>query len=94
VDWRTGRIFHGLFIISDGIFKIYDLIQTLEMPVNIHTFGLDEMDTICKEFPKLKVVIAHPGDGQAMRERIEFVKTHPNTYLDLSGTGSFRWGML
>ena len=80
--------------LGDGVFKIYDLIQELGMPVNIHSAGLDEINTICKNFPKLKVVIAHPGDGQLMRERFEFIKTHPNAYLDLSGTGLFRWGML
>jgi len=80
--------------LGEGMFKIYDLIQELGMPVNIHAFGLDEMDTVCKNFPKLKVVIAHPGDGQSMRERFEFIKTHSNAYLDLSGTGLFRWGML
>ncbi|MFA6102964.1 MAG: amidohydrolase family protein [Victivallaceae bacterium] len=80
--------------LGDAMFKIYDLIQEFDIPVNIHPFRLDEMETICKNFPNLKLVIAHPCDGQEMRARFEFVKTYPNAYLDLSGTGLFRWGML
>lgn len=77
-----------------GISKVYDLIQELGIPVNIHTSDLNELDALCKAFPKLKIVLAHPGDGEEMKTRVEFVKTHANMHLDISGTGLFRLGML
>jgi len=81
--------------LGEGAFKIYDLAQTLGMAVNIHPFAaFEEIETICKNFPKLNVVIAHPCDGDEMKRRFEFIKKYPNAYLDLSGTGLFRWGML
>jgi hypothetical protein len=80
--------------LGDGMFKIYDLVQNLGLPINIHPADFAEMKTICENFPKLKLVIAHPTDSASMRERFEFIKRYPNAHLDLSGTGLFRWGML
>lgn len=80
--------------LGDGMFKIYELAQDLDLPVNIHPADFAEMKTICENFPDLKLVIAHPTDGASMLERFEFIKKHKNAYLDLSGTGLFRWSML
>ncbi len=80
---------------SENMFQIYALAQELEIPVNIHPYGLDEIEKVCKNFPKLNVIIAHPSSGLAtIKERFDFVKKHPNAYLDLSGSGVFRYGML
>jgi predicted TIM-barrel fold metal-dependent hydrolase len=76
------------------MFKIYDLVQNLGLPINIHPADFAEMKTVCENFPDLKLVIAHPTDGAGMQERFEFIKKYPNAHLDLSGTGLFRWGML
>jgi predicted TIM-barrel fold metal-dependent hydrolase len=80
---------------SKNMFQVYALAQDLDLPVNIHPYGLDEIEKVCQSFPKLKVVIAHPTSGVAtIKERFEFIKKHPNAYLDLSGSGVFRYGML
>ena len=80
---------------SENMFQIYALAQDLELPVNIHPYGLDEIEKVCQNFPKLKVVIAHPSSGlDTIKERYDFIKKHPNAYLDLSGSGVFRYGML
>jgi predicted TIM-barrel fold metal-dependent hydrolase len=79
---------------SPGMFQIFEVAQTLEITVNIHPFAMDEIEQVCNNFPELNVVIAHPCDSAQMLERYEFIRTHANAYLDLSGTGLFRWGML
>ncbi|MFA7229703.1 MAG: amidohydrolase family protein [Victivallaceae bacterium] len=80
---------------TPAMFQIFDLAQNLDLPVNIHPGDFNEMAKICTAFPKLKVVVAHPSDGKDnMLARFELVKKYPNAYLDLSGSGVFRWGML
>jgi predicted TIM-barrel fold metal-dependent hydrolase len=80
--------------LGTGAFAIYDLAQQLDLPVNIHPGPLEEMETICQNFPRLKLVLAHPCDGDEMKRRFDFVRRHAAAHLDLSGTGLFRWGML
>ena len=80
---------------SENMFQIYALAQDLEIPVNIHPYGLDEIEKVCQNFPELKVVIAHPSSGlTTIKERCDFIRKYPNAYLDLSGSGVFRYGML
>jgi predicted TIM-barrel fold metal-dependent hydrolase len=80
---------------SENMFQVYALAQDLEISMNIHPYALDEIEKICENFPKLKVVIAHPSAGsETIKERFAFVKKYPNAYLDLSGSGVFRYGML
>lgn len=81
--------------IEPGMNQVYDLAQQLNLPINIHPYGLDEIDQICLNFPKLNIIIAHPtGDKNGIMARYELIKKYPNAYLDLSGSGLFRWGML
>jgi predicted TIM-barrel fold metal-dependent hydrolase len=43
----------------------------------------------------LNVIIAHPTSGlSSAKERFELLKKYPNAYLDLSGSGVFRYGIL
>lgn len=80
---------------SENMFQVYALAQDLDIPVNIHPYGLEEIEKICQNFPKLKVVIAHPTSGlDSAKERFVFLKKYPNAYLDLSGSGVFRYGVL
>lgn len=90
IDELIGYCMDYKSYLNDG----FDLIQELDILVNIHSFRIDEMETICKNFPNLKLVIVHSRDGQEMRARFEFIKTYLDARLDLSGTGLFRWGML
>lgn len=73
---------------------VYELAQELGMPVNIHQADLKDIEKILSDFPELKVVMAHPGEKALYLERLALMKRFPNLYLDISGTGLFRWGML
>ena len=75
--------------------QIYALAQDLALPVNIHPRDLSELAEICRDFPKLNVIIAHPtGDKAGIEARYELLSRFDNLYLDLSGAGLFRWQML
>lgn len=62
--------------------------------VNFHCGDLGVIDRLCAALPTLRLVLAHPGDGQSYRERLALVVKHPNLRLDLSGTGIDRMGFL
>ncbi|MBT7303291.1 MAG: amidohydrolase [Victivallales bacterium] len=80
---------------SPAMRQILDLAQDLGMVVNIHPFDLAEIDRLCADFPRLPIVVAHPTSSKAgIVARFELMARHANAYLDLSGSGVFRWGML
>lgn len=79
---------------SPGMFRIFETARDLGMPVNIHCGELDVVETVLKNFPTLTLVLAHPGDVNAAKERFELIRRYPNACLDISGTGLFRWNML
>ena len=79
---------------SPGMMKIYETARDLSMPVNIHCSDLTVIEDVLKNFPTLPLVIAHPEDLGTSRNRFALVAKYPNAYLDVSGTGLFRWGML
>lgn len=59
-----------------------------------HTPWNFDMDGILSAFPHITFVAAHPGDRDRVEEHIALMKKHENLYLDLSGTGLFRLGLL
>jgi predicted TIM-barrel fold metal-dependent hydrolase len=78
---------------QDGLLPVFDLAQNLDMVVSLHPTNLEDLENILKNFPRLKVVWAHPGDGNILNN-YAMAKKYKNLYIDLSGTGLFRWGML
>ncbi len=64
------------------------------MIVSFHSMGDDEMDKMVKEHPDVIFVAAHPGEYTSFMRHVERMKYSENYYLDLSGTGIFRYGML
>ena len=64
------------------------------MIVNIHTHGNDEMDEMVKNHKDVIFVAAHPGEYNDLMRHFERMKMSENYYLDISGTGLFRYGML
>ena len=44
--------------------------------------------------PQVTFVAAHPGQREDFLKHLERLKKYENAYLDLSGTGLFRYGML
>lgn len=74
--------------------EIMDLAAEYGMVCSYHTPFDYPMDKMLREHRGLTFVAAHPGDRQRVAEHIESMKKHENLYLDLSGTGLFRFGML
>ncbi len=79
---------------SKGMFQIYETAQDLGMAVNIHCSDLEIIEDVLRNFPRLKLVIAHPEDLGSAKRRFELVSRYENAFIDISGTGLFRWNML
>lgn len=68
----------------------------LNMVLDVHT-ELEEMEYIIQKFPTATIVFPHFGDSNEFNDifkRIDAIAAHPNTYLDTSGHGHDRVGML
>lgn len=68
----------------------------LGMILDVHT-ELEEMEYIIEKFPEATLVFPHFGDGHEydhIWKRIELVARNDNCYLDTSGYGHDRMGML
>ncbi len=74
--------------------EIMDVANSYEMICSYHTPFKYDMTKIIAANPKVKFVAAHPGEQNRVEEHIEIMKKYDNYYLDLSGTGLFRFGML
>ena len=71
---------------------IYQCIEALGMVVSLHTQEEDSIDRALHAFPGITFVAAHPGEKEVFLRHLERMKRYPNYYLDLSGTGIFRYG--
>lgn len=74
--------------------EILDVATQYDMIVNMHTMDNDQMDEMVRKHPKTTFVAAHPGEYTNAERHLERMKMSKNYYLDLSGTGLFRHGML
>ena len=79
---------------SKALGEILDVIGQLKMVVSYHSMDDEQMDIMIKNHPKVTFVAAHPGDRNTYGFHLERLKKYSNAYLDLSGTGLFRYGML
>jgi uncharacterized protein len=80
--------------------KQFDLLveQTVKMKMvlDVHT-ELEEMEYIIQKFPQATIVFPHFGDSHESShifKRIDLVARNTNCYLDTSGRGHERMGML
>lgn len=78
----------------EGFSTLLDSAGKYNMIVSFHSMGEDEMDKMVKAHPDVVFVAAHPGEYPAFMRHVERMKYSENYYLDLSGTGVFRYGML
>ena len=90
VPYTTGT---NAYAIED-LFPVYELASELGLPLNIHPVTNADVAKVAELFPKLNVIMAHPGEKASVMEKLELMKKLPNLHLDLCGTGMFRWGML
>lgn len=73
---------------------IFDLCQEKGMVISCHPTENEDMTAVCRMFPRLTFVFAHPGEQETVEMHIERMKACENAYLDLSGTGIFRLGVI
>lgn len=82
---------------NENMYYIYEEIDLLNMVVSLHTDNNTNMLNLEKAvntFPNINFVAAHPNDKNLYNKHIELLKKYNNYYLDLSGSGLFRFGML
>ncbi len=77
-----------------GFSELLDVCEQYGMIVSFHSMGEDEMDIMVKEHPNVIFVAAHPGEYNEFMRHMARMKMSDNYYLDLSGYGMFRHGML
>lgn len=66
------------------------------LPVSFHTIATEqkEIDKMVEDHPEVIFIAAHPGDKEQFLRHLERIKKNDNYYLDLSGTGIFRYGLI
>lgn len=79
---------------SDNALEIFKEAEKLQMPVNLHGGEEHELTRVLTTCPNLNIILAHPGETAEAKQRFDFVSRYRNLYMDISGTGLFRWGML
>lgn len=77
-----------------GFEEILDVATQYHMIVSFHSDGVDEMDEMVRRHPDTVLVAAHPGEFPNYMRHLNRMKMSEHYYLDLSGTGFFRHGML
>ena len=74
---------------------LLDEAEKLGMVYSFHSDeNFDATDEMVRRHKNLTIVAAHPGEYKRLIRHIERTKISENYYLDLSGTGLFRHGML
>lgn len=81
---------------NKGFSEILDTAAQYDMIVSYHTIIMEEneMERMIAEHKEVTFVAAHPGEKVNYLKHIERISRYDNAYLDLSGTGLFRYGML
>ncbi len=79
---------------SENMSTLLDYAGKNNMVVSFHSMHGDAMDEMVKRHKDVVFVAAHPGEYKEFMRHIERMKYSENYYLDLSGYGMFRHGML
>lgn len=77
-----------------GLDEIIDLAEQYNMIISFHSMDDEYMDSMVKNHPNTIFVAAHPGGYDSFMRHLDRMKMSENYYLDLSGTGLFRLGLL
>jgi predicted TIM-barrel fold metal-dependent hydrolase len=73
---------------------LLDVCREYDMVVNMHSIDDDAMDKMVAAHKDVKIVMAHPGEYSSYLRHLRRMDISENYWLDLSGTGLFRHGML
>lgn len=79
---------------DSNLHQIYECIEELGMVLSMHNQSEETLEIAVKTFPNITFVAAHPGEKNIYFKHIELMKKYENYYLDLSGTGIFRYGII
>jgi uncharacterized protein len=80
---------------TGGFSAALQLATRLNMVVQIHNDSVEDMARLCAQFPQTTFLLAHLGDApEEVAARIELAARFPNLYLDISGHGYQRMGVL
>ena len=80
---------------TPGAMAIWQAVQRHRAAVNFHCYDMGVIDRMCRKFPDVNFVLAHPGRGRdEIQARIAKVAEHPNLHLDIAGSGIDRLGVL
>lgn len=76
--------------------ELFECLDGKDMVISIHSNDTDlaALEKMAADNPEKTFVFAHPGDIPRVKGHIEIMKRLENVYLDLSGTGLFRYGIL
>ncbi len=74
--------------------EILDAVAKYDFIVSIHTMNFDNMKKMAESHKNVTFVFAHPGEKTDVQKHIDIMQKLDNVYLDLSGTGLFRYGVL
>lgn len=80
----------------DGLHTILDAAAKYGMTVSFHTMTNEqkEMTEMIAAHPDIRFVAAHPNEKEMFLLHLERLKKFDNFWLDLSGTGIFRYGLI
>lgn len=73
---------------------ILDAAQKHGMVFSHHTIWDWPIEPVIAAHPDMAFVAAHPGERESVARHIERMRKYDNVYLDLSGTGIFRFGCI
>ncbi len=87
---------HGWAMDHPGLVPILEKAQEYGMVISYHSTSVPEevMDGLLDRFPDTIFVAAHPGEKTTLDVHLNLMNRHKNYYLDLSGGGIGRMGML
>lgn len=96
VPYMHGWAAFGMDYGSRELREILELAGEYGMIVSFHTMPewREQTEAMIVQNPKVRFVAAHPGQKQDYALHLERLQKYENLYLDLSGTGLFRYGML
>jgi predicted TIM-barrel fold metal-dependent hydrolase len=85
---------HNYSMTCNALDEILDYAENKDMVLSFHTMDNDSMDKMVNNHKNIKIVLAHPGEKDDILRHIDRMKENENCYLDISGTGILRYGML
>lgn len=96
VPYSHGWEEYGCDYDCDNLHKLLDVAGKYHMTVSYHTMTeqQEQMTSMIQAHPDVTFVAAHPGTGENYLKQLERLVKYGNAFLDLSGTGLFRYGML